>query len=53
MDVDRFDFPVKVRDPGEEAKKRFENAGSFDEDEVLKNAKRDITALLGLAVSLK
>ena len=51
LDNDRFDFPVSAKDPAAETKKRFESAGSFDEDELLKNAKRDIAACLGLAVS--
>lgn len=49
LDVNRFDFPVAPKDPDID-KHRFESGGSFYEDEVLKNAKKDIAAFLGLQV---
>ncbi|CAB4032211.1 patatin-like phospholipase domain-containing 7 isoform X2 [Paramuricea clavata] len=47
LDVDRFDFPVAQKDSDAD-KHRFESGGSFYEDEVLKTAKKDIAAFLGL-----
>ena len=49
LDVDRFDFPVAQKESDAD-KQRFESAGSFYEDEILKTAKKDIAAFLGLEV---
>lgn len=49
LDVDRFDFPMAQKDSDVD-KHKFESAGSFYEDEVLKTAKKDIAAFLGLEV---
>ena len=49
LDVDRFDFPVAQKDSDAD-KHRFESGGSFYEDEVLRTAKKDIAAFLGLEV---
>ena len=51
LDTDRFDFPVLKRDSDVD-KHRFESGGNFYEDEVLKTAKKDIAAFLGLDVRL-
>ena len=49
LDVDRFDFPMTQKESDVE-KHKLESAGSFYEDEVLKTAKKDIAAFLGLEV---
>ena len=49
LDVDRFDFPIQQKDSDID-KHKFESGGSFYEDEVLKTAKKDIAAFLGLVV---
>ncbi|XP_028394632.1 patatin-like phospholipase domain-containing protein 7 isoform X3 [Dendronephthya gigantea] len=47
LDTSRFDFPIQQKDSDTD-KHRLEKGGSFYEDEVLKTAKKDIAAFLGL-----